>query len=143
MSTPYQNTTDALEIAVKALALALSNARLESAPAHIMRAISSYQVRLSAFRMEVVNNPAALEATGAGNPASRPLGPNGAMIEVHPTTAWVYDQVMNDGVFEINPTTNPKGIPFLRRAIQQIVAAGVAYGHGEHGLIKKPCKIEV
>lgn len=55
----YQNTSDAMEIAVKALQLAASNARMEGAPPALIDKLSSQAARLSAVRIEVMKgNPA-------------------------------------------------------------------------------------
>lgn len=55
----YQNTTDALEIAVKALFLAASNARLEGAPPGVIGNLRIKANRLSALRHEIVSGRAA------------------------------------------------------------------------------------
>lgn len=55
MNAPYQNTTDALEIAVKALQLALSNAKIEGALPNVQSAIRSQSVRIAAFRQEIID----------------------------------------------------------------------------------------
>ena len=55
----YQNTSDAMEIAVKALQLAASNAKLEGAPPALIEKLTSQAARLSAVRLEVMKgNPA-------------------------------------------------------------------------------------
>ena len=59
MSAAYQNTTDAMEIAVKALFLAASNAKLEGAPPSIISNLRAQATRLSAMRHEIVSGRAA------------------------------------------------------------------------------------
>lgn len=55
----YQNTSDAMDIAVKALQLAASNATLEGAPPALVEKLRSQGARLSAHRIEVMKgNPA-------------------------------------------------------------------------------------
>lgn len=55
----YQNTSDAMDIAVKALQLAASNARMEGAPPALIEKLTSQAARLSAARIEVMKgNPA-------------------------------------------------------------------------------------
>lgn len=55
----YQNTSDAMDIAVKALQLAASNARMEGAPPALIEKLTSQAARLSAVRLEVMKgNPA-------------------------------------------------------------------------------------
>lgn len=55
----YQNTSDAMEIAVRALELAASNAKLEGAPPPLADKLNSLAARLAAHRMEVMKgNPA-------------------------------------------------------------------------------------
>jgi len=55
----YQNTSDAMDIAVKALQLAASNARMEGAPPALIEKLGSLSARLSASRIEVMKgNPA-------------------------------------------------------------------------------------
>lgn len=50
----YQNTSDAIEIAAKALALAASNAAIEGAPPNVIAALRSNAARLCALRIEVM-----------------------------------------------------------------------------------------
>lgn len=55
----YQNTSDAMEIAVRALELAASNAKLEGAPPPLADKLNSLAARLAAHRIEVMKgNPA-------------------------------------------------------------------------------------
>lgn len=59
MNAPYQNTTDAMEIAVKSLFLAASNAKLEGAPPGVIGNLRTQAIRLSAMRHEIVSGRAA------------------------------------------------------------------------------------
>lgn len=55
----YQNTSDAMDIAVKALQLAASNAVMEGASPALVEKLRSQAARLSATRIEVMKgNPA-------------------------------------------------------------------------------------
>lgn len=55
----YQNTSDAMNIAVEALRLAASNARMEGAPPALIEKLNSQSARLAAVRIEVMKgNPA-------------------------------------------------------------------------------------
>jgi hypothetical protein len=54
----YQNTSDAMEIAVRALELAASSAKMEGAPPPLADKLNSLAARLAAHRMEVMKgNP--------------------------------------------------------------------------------------
>lgn len=55
----YQNTSDAMDIAVKALQMAASNARMEGAPPALIEKLNSWAARIACHRLVVMDgNPA-------------------------------------------------------------------------------------
>lgn len=94
---------------------------------------------------EHVSAYAKMQAAENSDTPHRPLGPNGALMQVHKTTAYVYDKFMADGVFRVkdhNPLDRTHGRHLQMQACDLIIRAGLAYAvgdrKGDYSIRKQP-----
>lgn len=65
-------------------------------------------------------------AAPAGDKPMRPLGPRGAIVEVHPTMAHIYDAVCTVGVYTVPRALNQGNENIVRRFCADLVDLGIA-----------------